>query len=107
MSIRMVAATILVVLGCAGADANSCSNVNIMGLYDRTGIDESDYGLNAVGTFRIQGEADESKQPMFNLSQVDCTKRLDDNNMPVVECKVTRASVSATREKPDPDKPNC
>jgi hypothetical protein len=51
--------------------ANSCSNVDTFSSYDRSGLDESTYGINAVGTFRIAGEADESKQPMFNLTKVD------------------------------------
>jgi hypothetical protein len=34
--------------------ANSCSNIDIMGLYDRSGIEEYGDGINAVGTFRIE-----------------------------------------------------
>ena len=31
-----------------------------------------EFGIYAAGTFRITGEADESKQPMFNLATVNC-----------------------------------
>jgi hypothetical protein len=45
------------------AHANSCSNVDIIGSYDQSGIQENEFGTFAVGTFRIAEETDESKQP--------------------------------------------
>ena len=52
----------------SAAWANSCSNVDAFSSYDRSGLNESEYGISAVGTFRIAGEEDESKQPNFNLA---------------------------------------
>jgi hypothetical protein len=54
--------------------ANSCANLDVIGTFDESGLHESEYGISAVGTFRIAGEADESRQPMFNL-----TKSLSEN----------------------------
>jgi hypothetical protein len=56
--------------------ANSCSNVDTFSSYDQRGLQESDYGIYAVGTFRIEEEQDESKQPMFNLAMINCEKQL-------------------------------
>ena len=43
---------------------------------------------------------------MFNLATINCEKQPD--NPPLsLECKVTRASVSAQSGKPDVDNPNC
>jgi hypothetical protein len=58
------------------------------------------------GTFRIAGEEDESKQPMFNLAAISCEKQPDDMGAGL-ECKVTKAVVWAQSGKPDPDNPNC
>jgi hypothetical protein len=95
--------------GYAGtACANSCSNVDAFSSYDRSGLQESDFGIYAVGTFRIVDEADESKQPMFNLATVNCEKQTDDMGRATgLECKVTKAVVWASSDKPDTDKPNC
>jgi hypothetical protein len=68
---------------------------------------ESDYGISAVGTFRIAGEEDEDKQPDFNLAFIDCEKQSDDMGRVKLECKVTKAVVQADKGKPDTDKPNC
>jgi hypothetical protein len=88
--------------------ANSCSNVDSFSSNDRSGLDESTFGINAVGTFRIAGEADESKQPMFNLTKVDCEKQIDDaGKVSGFECKLTKAVVWASDGKPDTDRPNC
>jgi hypothetical protein len=89
--------------------ANSCSNVAIMGTYDRSGIEEYGDGINAVGTFRIEEEKDESKQPYFNLVTINC------NSLPAkfqtesatFMCTMTRASVGANSEQPNTDTPNC
>jgi len=47
------------------AYANSCSNVDAFSSNDESGLRESEFGIYAVGTFRIEGEEDESKQPVF------------------------------------------
>jgi hypothetical protein len=39
--------------------ANSCSNVNVIGTYDESGLRVSESGIYAAGTFRIADEADE------------------------------------------------
>jgi len=101
-------ASLLGIFGYAGAAyANSCSNLNVIGTYDQSGLAESEYGIYAVGTFRIENEQNESKQPMFNLATVDCEKQTDDTGRVSLECKVTSAVVWANPEKPNTDKPNC
>lgn len=109
MSIRnALIATLVGVLGYAStASANSCSNVNVIGTFDASGLRESDFGIYAAGTFRIEGEADESKQPMFNLATVNCERKVDGSGKAVLECAVTRASMIANSEKPNADNPNC
>jgi hypothetical protein len=93
-------------LGCAStAWANSCSNVNVMGTFDESGIRENEYQIYAAGTFRIEGEEDESKQPLFNLAIIDCEKQSDGRAS--LECKVTEAVLWAHPGKPDTDNPNC
>jgi len=87
--------------------ANSCSNVTIHGSFDRSGIDESEYGIYAAGTFRIEGEKDESKQPFFNLTSINCEKQPDANGAVSVACKVTRASMYAESGEPNSSTPNC
>ena len=47
-------------------------------LIRRERITESESGIYAAGTFRIAGEGDESKQPMFNLAEIVCEKQADD-----------------------------
>ena len=70
--------SLLGIFGCAStAFANSCGNVDVIGTYDKSGLQESDFGIYAVGTFRIAGEGDEHKQPMFNLTKINCEKQLD------------------------------
>jgi hypothetical protein len=95
--------------GCytSAALANSCANVDVMGLFDESGLRESAFGIYAAGTFRIAGEEDESKQPMFNLSVINCERQTDDTGKESLECKVTQAIVSARSGNPDPDNPNC
>lgn len=83
---------------------NSCSNINIHGSHDQKGITYAGgFGLRAVGTFRIQGEPDESKQPMFNISDISCN--FEEKNK--LKCKVTTASVWAEPGSPNTDRPNC
>jgi hypothetical protein len=106
MRVAMLAAVMLV--GYAStAYANSCANVDVIGSFDESGLRESEFGIYAAGTFRIQGEADEGKQPNFNLATIMCEKQLDDTGKVSLECKVTQAVVWATSDKPNTDKPNC
>lgn len=87
--------------------SNSCSNVTIHGSFDRSGIDESEYGIYAAGTFRVEGEPDESKQPFFNLTLINCEKQRDDNGRLNITCRVTRASMYANPDEPNTKLPNC
>jgi hypothetical protein len=89
------------------AHVNSCSNVNVIGTFDQSGLQESENGIYAAGTFRIAGEEDEAHQPMFNLATVNCDKQLDYSGKAKLECKVTQAVVSADAGKPDTNNPNC
>jgi hypothetical protein len=109
MFIRIVfIASLLGIFGFAStAWANSCSNVDVIGTFDESGVSENEYQIYAAGSFRIEGEGDESKQPMFNLSTVDCEKRPDEMDRVNPECKVTPAVVWAHPDKPDTDNPNC
>jgi hypothetical protein len=100
-------ASLLGIFYASAALANSCGNVNVIGTYDESGLHESDYGIYAVGTFRIAEEADESKQPLFNLSSVDCKKQRDDMDRVSLECKVTQAVLYADPNNPDTANPNC
>jgi hypothetical protein len=88
--------------------ANSCANVVSFGSYDESGLRETSLGIYAAGTFRIAGEVDEDKQPMFNLTTVDCEKQTDDVGRAAgLECKITKAVVWASDGKPDTNNPNC
>jgi hypothetical protein len=89
------------------ACANSCANVDVIGSFDESGLRESEFGIYAAGTFRIEGDGEEGKQPMFNLATINCEKQLDDRGKPSLECKVTQAVVWATSDKPDTNNPNC
>ena len=75
------------------AYANSCANVSVIGTFDQSGLQESEFGIYTVGTFRIAGEGDEGKQPMFNLDTVHCEKQSDGAGGVSLECKVTKAVV--------------
>jgi hypothetical protein len=83
------------------------SNIDVIGTYDQLPIQETDYQIYAVGTFRIMGEQDESKQPMFNLTNITCDKEPSNPRASNIECKVVQASVFANPDKPNTDKPNC
>ena len=99
-------ASLLGVFGYASiACANSCANVDVIGGFDESGLRETAYGIYATGTFRIEGEREESKQPNFNLTTVRCEK--DHQDSVGLECRVTQAIVVATPDKPNPDEPNC
>jgi hypothetical protein len=103
----VVASSLLAITGYTNAaSSNSCSNVDTFSSYDQKGLQENDYGIYAVGTFRIEGEEDESKQPMFNLAMINCEKPSDGTG-PGLECKVTKAVVWANTGKPNTDNPNC
>jgi hypothetical protein len=110
MSIRgAFIASLLGVFDWTGAAyaANSCSNVDTFSSYDVSGLQETG-GLYAVGTFRIEGEEDESKQPMFNLAKINCDSQIDDGGRATgFDCKVTQAVMWANSGEPDTDKPNC
>src|SRR5690349_13181499 len=98
----------LIVVGCVStACANSCANVNTMNFYDKSGLQESESRISAVGTFRIAGDEDENKQPMFNLAKVNCENHVDDTGKASLACKVISARVWAGPGKPDTDSPNC
>ena len=99
-------ACLLGIVGCTNpASANSCSNVDVIGSFDQSGLRDWGDGISAAGTFRIAGEEDESKQPWFNLTQIVCEKQPDAGEN--LECKVTKAVVWAQSGNPDPEKPNC
>jgi hypothetical protein len=105
--IAFATASLLALEHASATSANSCANVNVIGTFDDVGIHESDYGINVNGTFRIADEPDESRQPMFNLTSIDCEKQTDDTGKTSLECKLTKASVDATDAKPSTDDPNC
>lgn len=90
----------------SAAGLNSCSNISAHGSFDQNGIRQSDNGLYAVGTFRIEDEKDESKQPMFNLTEVACEK-ISDSKIVSYQCRVKSAIVWAQSEKPSADGQNC
>jgi hypothetical protein len=104
---RICAATALGIGPAVATSFNSCMNVDVIGSFDDVNIHESDYGINVAGTFRIADELDESRQPMFNLSSIDCEKQTDENGKSSLGCKLTTASVYATDAKPNTDAPNC
>jgi hypothetical protein len=87
--------------------ANSCANLDVFGSYDRSGLDESGTAISAVGSFRIQNEPDENKQPNFNLAMISCDNQPDESGRSALVCKVIKAVTWATNENPNPDKPNC
>ncbi|MFL5239435.1 MAG: hypothetical protein ACJ8EL_17935 [Rhizomicrobium sp.] len=111
MSIRSaLTVSLLGIVGWTGAAyaANSCANVETFSSYDESGLHESDFGISAVGTFRIAEEQDEAKQPNFNLTKVNCENKFDDMGKRTgLECKMTQAVLWAHSDKPDADKPNC
>jgi hypothetical protein len=81
--------------------------VDAFGLNDKSGLRESEFGIYAVGTFRIAGDEDENKQPDFNLTTISCEKQVNGRGRAAIECKVTRAVVWAKPDRPNPDNPNC
>lgn len=72
-------ASLLTVLGCASAayaQVNSCSNVGVIG-FAWEELKEGGGGIAAQGTWRIEGETDENKQPAFNYTIVGCETQAD------------------------------
>src|SRR5262249_20984926 len=108
MSIRHAfIASLLAIFGyVSAASANSCSNVTVHGSYDQPIVQDYQIAIRAAGTFRIEGETDESKQPMFNLAIISCQPN-NENENESLECKVTQAVVWPESGKPDPDHANC
>jgi hypothetical protein len=94
-------------MAASAASLNSCANLDILGTYDRSWLQESDYGISAVGTFRIQNEPDENSQPNFNLTMVNCDKQTDENGRQSLTCHILKAVTWAKEEKPNTDNPNC
>jgi hypothetical protein len=89
MFIRYAFVSLLGILGYASAAyADTCSNVYV---FDFLELRENADGLSAAGTFRIEGEKDETKQPDFNLTTIRCEKQSDDDAS--LQCTVTSAVV--------------
>jgi hypothetical protein len=109
MHIRETVITILLAFACAGSAhaANSCANLVILGTNDQSGLNVSEFGISAVGTFRIQNETDENRQPDFNLTRLNCEKQTDAFGKVGLQCKITQATAMARDEKPNTDDPNC
>lgn len=100
-------ATVSSIVPAAAASLNSCANLDIIGTYDRSGLQESDVGISAVGTFRIPNEPDENTQPNFNLTMINCERQADENGRQSLTCKVVKAVTWAREEKPNGENPNC
>ena len=64
--------------------------MDVIGTFDQSGLRENEFGIYAVGTFRIAGEEDESKQPMFNLASINCEKQPDDMGKVSLNVKLRR-----------------
>jgi hypothetical protein len=105
--IAIALAIISGIMPASAASLNSCANLDIIGTYDRSGLQESDLGISAVGTFRIQNQPDENSQPNFNLTMVNCEKQTDENGRQSLTCKIVQAVTWAKEEKPNTDNPNC
>lgn len=105
---KVLAAIALVAIECTSAALaqNSCSNVSAIGTWDESKLIEQ-YGIHTFGTFRIEDEKDEAKQPMFNLTRVTCGEAENYEGIKQLVCKVTSAVVIAETGKPNADHPNC
>jgi hypothetical protein len=93
----------------SSAHINTCSNVTtIFSYFFRDQLSEG-YGFFGRGTFRIPGETDESRQPDYNLTQVACVWKYDEEKQRKsgLECKTTRASVSSNPGNPNAANPSC
>lgn len=60
-------------MAASAASLNSCANLDTLGSYDGSGLQDSDYGKSAVGTFMIQNELDENAQPPRTQVLMNCT----------------------------------
>ena len=78
---------------------NSCSNVTTnFSYYFTDRLSERKFrGFRGRGTFRIPGETDEAKQPMYNLVELGCHDKEDTREL---ECTLTEATVSASPGSP-------
>jgi len=85
--------------------ANSCANLSVIGNYDQIGLIDNSTAIYAVGTFRVQDETDENKQPNFNFATMDCTKIRQDGY--VANCTLSKAVTWAENNSPNADSPNC
>lgn len=85
---------------------NSCSNVTTnFSYYFTDRLSEPNFrGFRGRGTFRIPGETDEAKQPMYNLVELGCHDKEDTREL---ECTLTEATVSASAGSPDASSPSC
>lgn len=95
-------ASLLAVLGYASAayaQVNSCSNVGVIG-FAWEELKEGGGGMAAQGTWRIEGETDENKQPAFNYTMVGCKTQRDDTGTARIQCTVTIAGLIALGEPP-------
>jgi hypothetical protein len=110
MRLRPMARTVVVVILAAlpatanAAHINSCSNVTTLFSYYFTDKLSEGYGFRGRGTFRIPGETDEAKQPMYNLVELSCSRKEDTKEL---ECTLTEATVSASPGAPDASSPSC
>lgn len=103
-------ASLLAICGSAStacAQVNSCSNVGIIGFGYRELVGEPKQGIAADGTFRIEGEPDENKQPWFSLTNVACDKQPDNTAIARIKCTVTSAFLMNLAGPPNTDIPNC
>lgn len=108
-----IAAYILLIVCCYASTTlagtpNSCSNVISDSLMDDQTVELlPDGNIRAIGTFRIEGEADEGKQPMFNINNIWCHKEFDDSGNSDFGCNITSAIVDAESKEPNSQSPNC
>ena len=87
--------------------ANSCLNVTVIGSHDESDLLIFEDNIYTAGTFRVQNEPNESKQPSFNFSTVNCRPEENRNGKSALRCKVDRAYLIAVSEQPNVQSPNC
>jgi hypothetical protein len=104
---------VVFVLFCANpapASENSCANVVSDSSMDDPPLktfDNMDGYIRGIGTFRIEGEADEGKQPMFNVNRMDCSKEYDEERNVKFNCNITSVIADAESKEPDSKIANC
>ena len=90
------------------AAENSCLNVISDSLEDSATVRAiTNRLIEAIGTFRIEGELNENKQPDFNLTHIECRKQDGISNDQDMLCILNSAIVEAKSERPNYQKPNC